>query len=454
MKRFNETQKKWALTASLATVLSFNLIMGLTGTTYGSMSLAATAPDDAAPEVLIEGELAEPRFEPLVTDKNKYKIKYVKQEDGTTKAYVPKIVEGKYCWEDCGKEYFLPTNFEASREDLEQALRKALKKDAVKAELLANDEAEEDDSEAVVEKKAKKLKKGKKQKEEVEENEDLVALKEECAEEEEDYILGCYSEGLQTLLTDKKKNLPQEEVLALYEDEVEPLMIEALSDPNNRERRKEAHQHLGDMLSSVLKKYNYLRERMVHLSALTVIQAQQEAQALFKKGDSVRGMRRRAIAEGINFDLRSTLNTGLVKAQYDKFISDAHAEELYTNKYLDVVDPIIKGMQQNPASYVITTPMLEGDLYMYDGNGSLIQLGTTQNTVSNMRNLGRGVTTLNNGLTQVNVLSTNAPRIVTVNGMNNAPGTATIQVIQANQIPQHSAPVAAPGTNVIGIRGR
>jgi hypothetical protein len=464
MKRLNETQKKWALTASLATVLSFNLIMGLTGTNYGSANFASAKIDEEAGEVMIEGELAEPRFVPFNTEDGKLKIKYEKLEDGTTKAYVPKkTAEGDFCWSSkkCGsKNYVLPTSFDASKDDLEQALRKAMKQEA-KAELLAKDDSDSDDVEEVVQKKAKKLKKElRKQREDDEEDadyedKDLAKLQEKCVEEDEDYKLSCYSDGLKSLLSNKKKTLPKDEVLSLYMDEVEPLMIESLSDSRNSERREEAHKHLEGMLSDVLKKYNYLRERMVDLSALTVIQNEQEAQAAFKKGDTAKGLKRRAVAERIAFDLKSTLKSGLESAQFSAYINESRADELYTNNYADVVGPIIQGMQAAPLAYVISSPLLEGSTYVVDRTGNLVPVDPSQSPISSVRNIGRGVSALNNGLTQVNVLSPNAPRIVTLNGMNNAQGTATLQLIPASQVPQAQyAPVVAPGTNVIGIRGR
>ena len=40
MKKLTDTQRKWALTACLASVLSFNMVLSLSGSGYGSISFA------------------------------------------------------------------------------------------------------------------------------------------------------------------------------------------------------------------------------------------------------------------------------------------------------------------------------------------------------------------------------------------------------------------------------
>lgn len=476
MKKLTETQKKWALTACLATVLSFNFLMGLSGSTYSTASFASTADEDESVEVddvevdAEDEEIAEPKFAPIITENGKLRVKYIKEDDGSTTAIVPKKVASGFCWEDCGKPYLLPKNFNSSKDDLEVALRKAMKKEDFKVALAEREELSDDELEQVVSKKAKKLKKrlrdqDEDDEEEIEEDKDLLALEKKCEPKEDDTRMECFSSGLTKLLKNKKTDHEKELVLALYKKEIEPGLLDSLTDARDYDRRENGQAILEDMLASVSKKYNYLRERMVKLAASTVKYMQIEAQKRLRQAEQLKSTRpgqalllqnegyyRRSMAENMAMNLDYTLQSGLESAQFSHLIKENQVVDLYTTRYADVVNPIIQGMQQNPLTYVISSPLTDGNLYADDGNGNLISIGASSGPIGQLRSSGRGITIHGNGLTPANVANSGTPRIITLDGIN--AGTATIQVIPASQVPTNFNQVVAPGTNVIGIRGR
>lgn len=470
MKKPNHTQKQWALTAGLVTVLSFNLVMGLSGSS--AESTASLASKIADSDNTDDAEIDTSKFASLITEDGKLKVKYVQREDGKTVAIVPKKVEGEYCWEECGKKYLLPKNFDSSKDDLEMALRRAMKSASVK--VVEQDSSDSEDLDEVVAERSKRLRQQLREDREdmieEEEDKDLLALEKKCDRKEEDSRMECFANGLTRLLKDRRKEHAKENVLDLYKKEIEPGLIESMTDMRDSDRRDTGQSILEDMLASVGKKYNYLRERLVKLSALVVIKSQQDAQKKFQQAEQVKmtnpgqalrlqteGFNRRSFAENMAMNMDSTLQSGLESAQFSRLISENQVVDLYTNQYLDVVNPIIQGMRQNPLTYVIQTSPLT------DGNG-LMNNGLTVSPISSeigpfnqLRSSGRGIVVIGNGLTPANVVPTNAPRISTLpNGMS-TPGTATIQVIPANQIPvnqfqSNSGSAVIPANGPMGFR--
>jgi hypothetical protein len=113
MRKPTDTQKKWALTACLASVLSFNLVMGLTGSNFNSASFASVKDPNI-------------KLETFISDKGEeLKVKYILENDTQTAAIVPEMLESGACY-TCGKKYLLPKNFSSSATSLEAALRKAM----------------------------------------------------------------------------------------------------------------------------------------------------------------------------------------------------------------------------------------------------------------------------------------------------------------------------------------
>ncbi|WP_413288952.1 hypothetical protein [Bdellovibrio sp. HCB337] len=494
MKKLNEPQKKWALAACLATVLSFNLVMGLAGSNNGVADFASKkkVSDEELLDVEeteldeVDAEDIEPRFESIITEKGRLKIKYVQEEDGSTTAIVPKKLESGFCWDKCGKKYLLPKNFTSSKADLELALRKAMVKEVIqksKEEDVEQEDVSDEELDEVVTKKAKKLKKKVEEEQdeeetvEIEEKEDkeMIALNKKCDRKEDDARMSCFANGLKAMLSNGKKEHAREDVLRMYKREVEPGLIEALSDMRDSDRREEGQTILEDMLASISKKHNYLRERVVKLSALAVIKANQDAQKSFQRAESLKstnpqqamrwqvdGFNRRSMAEQMASNLDYTLQSGLESAYYNKMISENKAVDLYSTQFSDVVQPIIQGMRMNPHTYVIASGPLSESGLMMDSNGNLVS-SDSLGPIGQMRSIGRGIYVINNGLTSSNVIGSSTPTILAT-GVNVGQGTATIQAIPASAIPTSfmstgaalpvgGQPIAAPGTNVISIRG-
>lgn len=482
MKQLNENKKKWALTACLAAVLSFNFIMGSQEVPFYTADLAATSPEEKTDSanaedvgdlkdvkdvggstVRLKKQTGQVKFAEIITKDGKLPIMYL-PKGSKTLAILPKEVEGEFCWYKCGEEYLLPVNFKSNTEDLELAFRK------VEASSVVETDEEEEDLDDKIERRKKKLEEVADNEETDEEEEeekihkDLLALEKKCEDKEDDSRTECFANGLTSLLKNTKKNkkkeLPKDQVLALYKKEIEPGLLDTLSDVRNADRREEGQVILEDMLGSIAKKYEYLRVSLVKLSALVVINAQKTAQTRFRQAEQLKstnpyqalrlqadGFNRRSQAEYMAMNLDYTLQSGLESAQFNRLIDENRVVDLYTNQYIEVVNPIIQGMRQNPLGYTISSSLIaDGTGLLFDTSGNSL-INPSAGPISELRSMGRGVQVFNNGLTSVNTMPAGAPRIVTTGTA--APGSAVIQVIPASQIPANINHMVAPS-----IRGR
>jgi hypothetical protein len=465
MKKLTETQRKWALTACLASVLSFNMVLSLTGSSYGYASFASN----------------EPRYESMISNKGeKLEVKYVAGEDGKTLAYVPEKLESGWCYQ-CGEKYLLPKNFDSSTTSLEAALRKAMyDNQGAKTEEIAKDKSEGEDldvkpAKKIAEKKEKPRARAEEddQQEEDKADPDFVALRDRCDKRDDDQAkLRCYTSGLTKLLKNKKKVYDRAEVMDLYRSEIEPGLRAALADisdlvPNNRasrfdmsdkedsNRREEAKGLIEDMLAQITGKYNFLRERLTKLAANSVLKNQDVAQQKLKQADQLKntnpaaalrlqneGYARLSAANQVANDLGGSLYDGLDSAQWSNYVTGDQFEGMYYNNYANVVNDAIRGLTQNPLTYVLPNVTLADGTTIVDQNGQTYTV-TPANVGRNsaIQSNGRSITVMMNNLTPANVVNTATPRLATNNGQQQ--GTASIQVIQGVTAPVNQTTLPA-----------
>ncbi|HEY8272213.1 MAG TPA: hypothetical protein VIG33_15085 [Pseudobdellovibrionaceae bacterium] len=552
MNKLTDTQKKWALTACLTSVLSLNLVMNLANSSlisnYQSADFASesrytrevaaelaaeavkdpakkpapieitkTATPKAAPKPETDSENTESaptkkgsairpptpeeaandegsssveaapeknqaesqdpniKWVPFVSEKGeRIKVQYTQENDKQTLALVPKVTQAGICY-SCGKEYLLPKEFSSSASDLEAALRKAINKKAAvnNDEEKIADTSEDEDLEPQVVSRSSKINQeiGEDEEEPApEEDKDFVALKKKCDNKEDDSRLECFANGLTKLLKDtydnrkSKKEHRKEDVLALFKEEIQPGLISGLKDvsdllPSRRmrtdpfadvvdteqeNRREKAQVLVENMISSISKKYNYLRQKLTAIAASVVLKSQEEAQQKLKLADQIKqtnpgqalklqseGYAKLRAANQSGYEIGGTLFNGLSSAQDFNYINQEQFDNLYQDNYANLVNQAIQGLTTNPLTYVIPSATLSPGSRIVDGNGQEFTLTPSTSPLVQQR-LGRGISVVNNGLTATNLATQNAPRIVTLGGILQ-PGTATIQPFQATQ---------------------
>jgi len=454
-----DSQRKWALTACLATVLSFNMVLSLSGSKLGYSGMASFAS-------------SEPRYESLISNNGEaIEVKYVANEDGNTVAIVPEKLESGLCYQ-CGVKYLLPKNFDASASALEAALRKAMydnKGMEVKEVSQSVSEGEDLDK-----KPAKKVTlpqnvKVQDEEEEQQENPDFVALRERCEKRNDDSKVRCLTTGLTKLLKNKKKVYDRDEVMDLYRSEIEPGLRSSLADvsdlvPRNnpsrysmdmdmdlREestRRDDAKGMIEDMLAQISGKYNYLRERLTKLAANAVLKNQEVAQQKLKQAEQMKtsnpsaalrlqneGYARLNAANQVANDLGISLYDGLDSASANNYITSEQFDSLYYVNYGNIVQEAIRGMAQNPMTYVLPNVTLADGTTIVDQNGQTFSVTPSRDPVVQGHVNGRNIIIMSNNLTPANVATANTPRIATLNGATAQPGTASIQVLQGVAAP-------------------
>lgn len=470
MKKLSDSQKKWALTACLASVLSLNMVLNLgSGLHIGSASFAST---EAAAE---EEEDAPIKYESLISDQGEpLKVKYIQEGEDKTLAIVPEKTESGLCF-SCGSTYMLPKNFDSSKSDLEIALRKAMHQKAKK-----NNSTSEDSDEKLSSKRRPRVDLEEKEQEKVsipEIHPDFQALQKRCENKEDQSRLNCFANGLTKLLKDKKKDYDRDEVMELFREEIEPGLMSGLRDvsdmvsmrryshndpfanieSDNTSRRQETQDLVEDMIAKISKKHNYLRSRLVTIAAKAVLSNQEQAQMKLKQAEQLKtvdtnraymlqteGYARLNAANQIANQIGGSLYSGFETAQWTNKITQDQFDNMYYDNYANVVNTAIQGLAANPLTYVIPSVTLSNGSVVVDQNGQSFTLTPKGSSVVPQNTNGRGIIVISNGLTAANAANANIPR------MNGAaiPGTATIQVIQGTTAPSAQQP------NVVRMRGQ
>jgi hypothetical protein len=490
--KLSSNQKQWALTASLATVLSFNLVMSLGSADIGSENLASnkstgvmsnsTYPDrhdreiaaqkDAAPAAAKEdGDEAEgadilqkvhgadvtttktTKKINFAMEDGMHKVMFIKDGDKTVAAISKKTEAGADCLK-CGLHIALPKNFESSAEDLEVALRAAMK-DAKSEKAIAKDEKSKD-------------------KEDQEEIDPTTAaldnLKEKCdtKSNRKDSLaqVKCFSDGLVKLMKDKNLKFSKEEVKTYFIVNIAKPLLD-LTKTGDKDDRFKAQSAITSLITKIPKGFGYLEQILTRVSADVVLQREtlvSEKIIEYKKLDQLSKSQpgnlelKKASLEkfqqviqlqnetlqfsnDLGTDVKGSLDLSAFYGNLDK----ADASSFYTNDYEKSVKAAFEGMSTSWNKYLTTgnTAASAYQVPMVDiANGATITLadGTTLSFTSTKNNVtsansGGGIMIRPNTLTAQNgVVPGLTPMIADPNGVAPA-GAPQVRIVQVGSAP-------------------
>ncbi|MBC7371853.1 MAG: hypothetical protein H7326_09820 [Bdellovibrionaceae bacterium] len=468
---FTASQKKWALTASLATVLSFNLVMSLGHQDFGSGSFASHEEDRLEDEArgkrdadAIRDRIETSKRDKAVTNRegvlkmrdveiNDQKEQVLLVKEGTkTRAIISKTnTEGEMC-NTCGGSRLLPVAFDSDLGDIRSALKKSLK-----------DTPAEEDSKSIDKDIAdlrNQDRKNAKKKDKDEEEDGKIALKklsDECRNKKfhadrEDRIT-CFADGLTAVLS-KDLTFDKSAVFKLFSAEVGAPLMDFLKLNPNSDRHTFAIETVNKMASELPEDANYLRQALTRMNAKVVRDAEVEVQnkvtqyrqmdQLAKQNPSNIGLRQQAALLGSVIDqeqfkvnqLGNSLGVNL-KSGFESAIASDYMTPTLASQYLNVdyfgqVNSIIKGFENSVktnTTYTIPNIDLSGGTSVTLADGTTLIINQANKTNGN--NL---VTTTTNGTRLQYIPTTNLSPIqagvpmITSNGGQN---TATITVVSA-----------------------
>lgn len=304
MKILNETQKKWILTASLASLLSFNLLMSFGASATHSADFASTSTKTAKLATEGGGELkltfrqysedeVEVHYDPRKTEANvvspglctvcgtavmKGKITQSAKELATAfKAQYGKdlkIVDSKETELANGSGN---DNDSSNSKDINE-LKEMVK--TLAQQVADNNKKGKEDNTGDDEEKPRKSKRTRSEK-----NEDLARIEKTCGKiKDRDKKIDCAGEALAKLLSeDSDGKIKEGDAFATWEKTLKGSLIDALGDTSNPVAQKFAQDTLKDMLKSVEpEQYDSIRKNLVVSATQTVQDAYTKAQELGK----------------------------------------------------------------------------------------------------------------------------------------------------------------------------
>lgn len=404
--KFTDTHKKWTLTATLATVLSFNLLMSLNGPANGGASNLASesmpaqvASSEEVWDRPLEKKNKAPKADPAkaqqATDARKptgddtpdtpvfgeakiggKTVKAMFEKDGeNTKVSIAGGASGT-CY-TCGETVNLPTGFTKNVNEMVKALEVA-KAMATKSE--AKTEAKAETAVALT-RKEREEKRRKDQAEEESTDEGKKALYEltkECRDKKvrkkSDDRLECFSDGLVKLLSKEDVEYAKADVFKLFAGDVAKPLMELMKLTPGSERYELGKSIINDLASSIPEDYNYLRQSLAKVNAKIVADAERVVQAKFsefKQADQIAkanpsnpSLRQQAdligsavnqmqgSTEQIANDLGINLYNGFSEAVSNQYISSTLADQYLKVDYAGTVNGIIQGLKQSSVSYL------------------------------------------------------------------------------------------------------
>ena len=493
---FTASQKKWALTASLATVLSFNLVMSLGYQDVGSANLATKALSDEeserfeklkADETARKQKEADEAYEARTKEKASkregiYKMRNVVVNDqneevmlvkeGTkTRAIISKTTEGEGICASCGGSRLLAISFDSELGDIRAALKKSLKDNPADE---VDSKSLDKDIESLRNKDRKNAKKSDKE-EEVDGKEALAKLSTECRNKKyhvdrEDRIT-CFADGLTAVLS-KDIAFDKSAVFKLFSNEIGAPLMDFLKSNPNSDRHTFAVETINTLASELPEDANYLRQTLTRMNAKVVRDAEVEVQnkvAQYRQLDNLAkqnpgnvGLRQQAAMLGSVIDqeqskvnqLGNSLGVNL-KSGFESAISSDLMTSTLASQYLNVdyfgqVNTIIKGFENSVktnTAYTIPNIDLAGGTAVTLADGTTLLI-TQANKANNV------VTTSTNGTRLEYRINNNSPIQAGVPTITSAPGqnTATITVVNGPAAGSQNFTGRA-GTPSIGIRG-
>lgn len=463
--KFTDVQKKWALTGSLATLLSFNLALSLSGYNIGSTSLASEQ---------------QPTFGEVKLDGKTFKVMFEKTGDVTTAS----IASGS-CY-SCGERINLPIQFSENIEDMKIALAVA------KATASKQNATEEKAVTVALSRREKEAAKNEKTEDSVDEGKEaLNKSAKECKEKHKKSAdrLDCNSDGLIRLLANDKIEYNKQDVFKHFVTHIAtPLMelIKAGPESANYDLAKSIIEHLA---SSIPEDYNYLRQSLAKVNAKIVADAERNVQAKFNEFKQIdklakanpgdMGLRERAndIANSVNgmqiqtekiaADLGVNLRNGYAEAVTNDYVTSTIADQYLKTDYFGTINPIIQGLKQSSLAYMAGN--VNGSNYQIPvieigegstisiSEGGLISIQPANTIVGANRGQGQLTTATNawngprsNQITAQNVIVPGQTAMISGQGGQNSARIVVIStgqpqpVYQSNQNRGQRPPVMAP----------
>jgi hypothetical protein len=469
---FSETHKKWALTATLGMVLSFNLVMSLGGGSgFGAANLAShdsgRYPDvdsDGNPIAReVAGDSSDEDSDSQVTRDvdTKYgtlKVRFKKDGEKTTANILSDC-------EDCSKKDIpLPIGFTKNISDMKKALIRAQEKSETSEARYTPSKKDEDPDK-------KDAKAGQKL---------LAEITKECgkirAGKHADERLACFSDKLLEVLTDDANEdieFKKDDVFRLFAKEIAQPLLEIMRLSPDDDRYVNGKDIIAKLASDLPSDYNYLRQSLAKVNAKIVADAErgvkekldaykqlaqaaktnpaaapqllERANALFNEADQDQ-MR----VGQLKNDLGVNLFNGYSEGVSNSLLTSTLADTYMKTDYLGTADSIIKGLQQNAlslkagnlnASY--TVPMIDistaTSFTLADGTTLLIA-NATANTVTaatqNFPTTANGLIVRPNNLTTQNVINAATPFIAPGQTGQNTAQIMLVNVGQGNSLPQ------------------
>lgn len=472
--KLSDTQKKWTLTATLATVLSFNLVISMGDKNFGTVNLASRS----------IAEATEPKFiNKLPTKDGIRRVMLERKGDNQTVASISD--PGSDCT-SCGVRITLDTDFATNTDDIAVLLIKALDKQSTKS---SDEEIETAKAEKVpaTRKEREALRQrsnDEEDKEEIDEGKAALAkLSKDCNNrkryKKSNDRLECFSDGLVNLLSNDEIEYDKASVFRVFAGDIAKPLMEMMKSTPGSERYDLAKAIINDLASSIPEDYNYLRQSLAKINAKIVADAERNVQVGFneyKKLDQAAkanptnlALRQQANnmaaainqkqgqAEQLAHDLGSNLQSGFGDAIDNQYLNRDLANQYLTVDYAGTVNSIIQGLKSSTMSYLAgNTSAGEYQIPVIDiGNGSAITLsdgstlivtsvGTPVNQTQVITTTPNGYRIQNNGLTQQNsVLQGTTPMIQLGN---NGQNTARIVIVPAtgpqSVVPTRTQPMA------------
>jgi hypothetical protein len=475
--KLSDTQKKWALTATLATVLSFNLVMSLTSSNagYGTANLASADSESRRLDVSrtrssdkTEGNDNVAFGEFKTVDGKRQKVMFEKVDGSSTRVHYGKETDGTTCY-TCGDSITVNEVFSKNVNDL-VAIAVAKQAEAEKSSVVPASKSSSDKADTEVASTRKERERQRRAERDEEDNKDdgkkaLNDMVKDCKKEHKksDERLECISDGFVSLLSKAEDEFDRATVFKVFSNEIGKPLVEMMRLKPGSERYELAVSIVSDIASSIPEDYNYIRQSLAKVNAKVVAEAERNTQETFnafKQADQAAKANptntalreqantlgsvvnlRQSQSEQLANDLGMNLRNGYADAVSNSFMDSSLADQYMRVDYAGTVNNIIQGMRQSALSYA-------------GGNiaGSNFQIPTI--------NIGEGsAVTLSDGTTLIvtaaNTVNPALKNVVTTttNGIRVIPNNITAQInsstpmIQPGQTGQNTVQiVSVPGT--------
>lgn len=367
MKALNQTHKKWILTASLASLLSFNLVMSLTGGRTYTADFASSASDAESTTVIVK------------TERGLVKTKFSALEDGKTLAETSPATEAgskeAECKECTFKTYQITMAYsDENLGDLKAAIKSKYKladkpKEVTITEVKASKDEGDDTPTPVAKKASKKTETDDDVEASAPKNEALAQLEKKCSREKDEMdAVNCYGVGLAKLLNKKSSPIDEESATEMWRENVREGLITALTDTSNPTTHELALDIMKKMETGINRaKYANLRKEILLSATQSVANQYKKAQRIALSNNynpqAFESYRKQMMkADALRLELQSHLDSTLPSADEEM---KAAGYELPTAK----IQEALKNYQPYKPLKDITMDVYEGG-YVVERKGA------------------------------------------------------------------------------------